>query len=94
MRPVLPVPWRNENELKAAIHSDMRNGPPFTRLLGQLLFDEALVRKNFDAFLAFRLSVEYLEHAYWRNTVLVEEAAKPGNRETLTKITSVPKNGR
>jgi len=75
MRPVLPVPWRNEDELRAAVKSDVRNGPPFTRLLSQLVFDQELVRKNFDDFHAFRLSVEYLEHAFWRNTVLVEEAA-------------------
>ncbi len=74
MRPVLPVPWRNENELRTAVKSHVRNGPPFTRLLSQLVFDQELVRKNFDDFLAFRLSVEYLEHVFWRNTVLVEEA--------------------
>ncbi|MCL5004997.1 MAG: family 20 glycosylhydrolase [Acidobacteria bacterium] len=77
MRPALPIPWRNEDELKAAIKSDMRDGPPFDRLLSQLVFDEALVRKNFDDFLAFRLCVEYLEQVYWRNMVLVEKASKP-----------------
>lgn len=77
MRPVLPIPWRNEDGLKAAIQSGMRNAPPFRRLLSQLVFSEALVRDNFDDFLTFRLSVEYLEHVFWRNTVLVQEAAKP-----------------
>ena len=77
MRPTLPVPWRTGDELKAVIKSGVRNGPPFTRLLSQLVFSEASVRKNLDDFLAFRLSVEYLEHLYWRNAVLVEEASKP-----------------
>lgn len=77
MRPVLPVPWRNEAELKAAVQSGMLNAPPFRRLLSQLVFSEAQVRDHFDDFLTFRLSVEYLEHIFWRNTVLVQEAAKP-----------------
>ncbi len=77
MRPVLPVPWRNEAELKAAVQSGMLNAPPFRRLLSQLVFSEAQVRDHFDDFLTFRLSVEYLEHIFWRITVLVEEAAKP-----------------
>ncbi|MEJ2009809.1 MAG: family 20 glycosylhydrolase [Acidobacteriota bacterium] len=76
MRPVLPVPWRNEAELKAAVQSGMLNAPPFRRLLSQLVFSEAQVRDNFDDFLTFRLSIEYLEHIFWRNTVLVQEAAK------------------
>jgi Glycosyl hydrolase family 20, catalytic domain len=77
MRPVLPVPWRNDEELKAAAQSGMLNAPPFRRLLSQLVFSEAEVRNNFDDFLTFRLSVEYLEHIFWRNTVLAQETAKP-----------------
>jgi hypothetical protein len=78
MRPVLPVPWRSDEELKAAVKSGMVNTPPFRRLLSQLVFSEAQVRDNFDDFLTFRLSVEYLEYVFWRISVLVEEAAKPG----------------
>jgi Glycosyl hydrolase family 20, catalytic domain len=78
MRPVLPVPWRSDDELKAAATSGMSNAPPFQRLLSQLVFSEAQVRDNFDDFLTFRLSVEYLEHVFWRISVLVEEAARPG----------------
>jgi len=77
MRPVLPVPWRSDDELKAAAGSGMLNAPPFRRLLSQLVFSEAQVRDHFDDFLTFKLSVEYLEHVFWRNTVLVEEAARP-----------------
>jgi hypothetical protein len=96
MRPALPVPWRNENELRAAIKSNMRNGPPFTRLLSQLIFDEELVRKNFDDFLAFRLSVEYLEHVFWRNTVLVEEASRPrqGGESAASLIQTIAERDR
>ena len=78
MRPVLPVPWRSDDELKAAVRSGMLNAPPFRRLLSQLVFSEAQVRDHFDDFLTFRLSVEYMEHVFWRITALVEEAAKPG----------------
>ena len=77
MRPVLPVPWRSDDELKAAATSGTLNAPPFRRLLSQLVFSEAQVRDNLDDFLTFRLSVEYMEHVFWRITVLAEEAAKP-----------------
>ncbi len=77
MRPVLPVPWRNQQELRTAIQSGRLNAPPFRRLLSQLVFSEAQVRDNFDAFLAFRLSVEYLDHIFWRINALVEEELKP-----------------
>jgi Glycosyl hydrolase family 20, catalytic domain len=76
MRPVLPVPWRSDDELKAAANSGTLNAPPFRRLLSQLVFSEAQVRDNLDDFLTFRLSVEYMEHVFWRITVLAEEAAK------------------
>jgi hypothetical protein len=76
MRPVLPVPWRSDDELKQAANSGTLNAPPFRRLLSQLVFSEAEVRDNLDDFLTFRLSVEYMEHVFWRITVLAEEAAK------------------
>ena len=76
MSPVLPVPWRSEDELKAAVQSGMLNAPPFRRLLSQLVFSEAQVRDNFDDFVTFRLSVEYLAHVFWRITALVQEATK------------------
>ncbi len=77
MQPVLPIPWSSDDALKAAAQSGMLNAPPFRRLLSQLVFSEAQVRNNLDDFLTFRLSVEYLEHIFWRITVLTEEAAKP-----------------
>ncbi|MGH7969889.1 MAG: hypothetical protein ACREIC_14290, partial [Limisphaerales bacterium] len=76
MRPVLPVPWRSDDELKQAANSGTLNAPPFRRLLSQLVFSEAQVRDNLDDFLTFRLSVEYMEHVFWRITALAEEAAK------------------
>ncbi len=77
MQPFLPVPWSSDDDLKAAGRSRMVNAPPFRRLLSQLVFSEAQVRDNLDDFLAFRLAVEYLEHVFWRITVLVQEAARP-----------------
>jgi len=77
MQPTLPVPWSSDSDLKAAVHSGMVNAPPFRRLLSQLVFSEAQVRDHLDDFLTFRLSVEYLEHIFWRITALAEEAAKP-----------------
>lgn len=77
MRPVLPIPWRSDDELKAAANSGTLNAPPFRRLLSQMVFSEAQVRDNLDDFLTFRLSVEYMEHVFWRITVLADEAAKP-----------------
>ena len=90
MRPVLPVPWRSEDELKAAVQSGMLNAPPFRRLLSQLVFSEAQVRDNLDDFLTFRLSVEYLEHVFWRITVLAEEAGKPTGRPSQQRPSSEP----
>lgn len=87
MRPVLPVPWRTEAELKAAAQSGMLNPPPFRRLLSQLVFSEAQIRTHLDDFLTFRLSVEYLDYIFWRNQVLVEEAAKPQrSTESATEL--------
>jgi hypothetical protein len=77
MGPVLPVPWRSEHELAVAVQSGGRESPPFQELLSRLAFSEPLVRDHFDDFVAFRLSVEYLEHVFWRITVLAEEAANP-----------------
>lgn len=77
MQPTLPLPWASESDLKAAVQSGMVNAPPFRRLLSQLVFSEAQVRDHLDDFITFRLSVEYLEHVFWRITVLAEEAAKP-----------------
>lgn len=89
MRPVLPIPWKSDDELKAAATSGMLNAPPFRRLLSQLVFSEAQVRDNFDDFLTFRLSVEYMEHVFWRVSVLVEEAARanrtPESSAALTR---------
>ncbi len=77
MQPVLPMPWSSDDALSAAVQSGMLNAPPFRRLLSQLVFSEAQVRNNLDDFLTFRLSVDYLEHIFWRITVLAEESAKP-----------------
>jgi hypothetical protein len=77
MGPLLPVPWRSEDELAAAARSGRRDAPPFKELRSRLVFGEALVRDHFDEFAAFRLSVAYLEHVFWRITAVVEEAADP-----------------
>lgn len=74
MRPTLPVPWSTEQDLVVVLKAGLVEAPPFTRLRSQLVFCEPLVRRNLSDFNAFRLSVEYLEHLFWRNTALVQEA--------------------
>ena len=49
--------------------------PAFTRILSQLTFLDPLVRRNHADFRSFRLSTQYLEELFWRNTVLVQEAS-------------------
>jgi Glycosyl hydrolase family 20, catalytic domain len=73
MRPVLPVPWKSDEDLKSVIASEPGEVPPFTRLLSHLVYCKSWVRNNFDDFLAFELSAEYVEHLFWRQRVIGEE---------------------
>lgn len=79
----LPIPWSDDEQLVAA----MRGGPPrpnpFTRLRSLLVQLEPLVLKNLSDFQAFELCVEYLEKMFWREAIVIEQAArKPLQRAT------------
>lgn len=73
--PKLPTPWHNKEGLLAVLNGGSTYSPAFTRILSQLNFVEPLVRRNHADFRSFRLSVQYLEELFWRNTVLVQEAS-------------------
>ncbi len=88
-QPILPVPWRNQEELKAAAQAGVGEAPPFSRLSGQIVVAENSVRRNLDDFLSFRISVEYLEHVFWRNRVVAEEAQKPSERRAAARLIQI-----
>lgn len=85
MGPRLPVPWRSDQELAEALQTGVMNPPPFRRILAQLAACEPGVRRNLDDFRAFRLSLAYLDHLFWRTAVL-RRAARPldASPETLS----------
>jgi hypothetical protein len=79
---LLPVPWSDDGHLAALLaeRTTLRN--PFTRLRSLLVLLEPSVLKNLSDFQAFKLCVEYLEGMFWRNAVVIEQAAgKPIKRE-------------
>jgi hypothetical protein len=86
MGPPLPVPWSNAEELAAVLRAGLRDAPPFTRLLSQLGLVEPSVRRNPADFRAFRLSLEYLQQLYWRNTSVVEQAQQPADHEAAAAL--------
>jgi Glycosyl hydrolase family 20, catalytic domain len=79
---VLPVPWSDDEQLAALLKNKSPRPNPFTRIRSQLVQLEPLVVKNFSDFQAFELCVEYLEKMFWREAVVIEQAAsKPLQRE-------------
>jgi hypothetical protein len=79
---VLPVPWSDDEQLAAVLKDKSPRPNPFTRIRSQLVQLEPLVVRNFSDFQAFELCVEYLEKMFWREAVVVEQAAsKPLQRE-------------
>jgi hypothetical protein len=82
MGPVLPVPWSNDRQLAAVLTNQSPRSNPFTRLRSLLVQVEPLVMKNLSDFQAFQLCAEYLERMLWRESIVVEQAAKPPDRET------------
>jgi len=86
MGPRLPVPWRSGPELAEALHTGVRNPPPFRRILAQLAACEPGVRRNVEDFRAFRLSLEYLDHLFWRTAALRRALRPPdAGQETLAE---------
>ena len=72
----LHVPWSNDEELEEVLKDRSPRSYPFTRLRSLLVQLESQVLKNLADFQAVALSVVYLEHLYWRETIVVEHIAK------------------
>jgi len=72
--PRLPVPWATEEALRAAAARPATIGPAYGTLRGQLLECGRRVRRNLADFRALELSVEYLEHLFWRDRLVAEAA--------------------
>ncbi len=78
----LPVPWSSDAQLAAVLASGAPAQNPFTRMASRLVLLEPAVLANLSDFQAFALSIQYLERLYWRQIVVVEQAAqRPLNRE-------------
>jgi len=78
----LRVPWSNDEQLAAALQSQSPRNP-FTRLGKVLVQLEPQVLKNLADFRSFALCVEALQRLFWREAVIVEQAAKESQeRET------------
>ncbi len=82
MGQVLPIPWSDDAQLAALLKNGSPRPNPFTRLRSLLVLLEPSVLKNLSDFQAFALCAEYLERAYWRETVVIEHARQPSSRET------------
>ena len=79
---LLPVPWSNDEQLAAVLKDPSPRPNPFTRIRSLLVQLEPLVVKNYADFQAFELCVQYLERMFWREAVVIEQAAqKPLKRE-------------
>jgi Glycosyl hydrolase family 20, catalytic domain len=71
----LPVPFSDEESLAVLLKNRPSGSTAFTRLRSLLVLLEPSVLKNLSDFRAFSLSVEYLEAAFWRESVMFERAA-------------------
>ncbi len=79
----LEVPWSSDKQLTTALRIGPPGQNPFTRLRSLLFLLEPQVLKNLADFQAFALCVEALERMFWRNAIVIEQAArKPLERET------------
>jgi len=80
---LLPVPWSNDEQLAALLKDAFPRPNPFTRIRSLLVQLEPLMMKNYADFQGFGLCVQYLERIFWREAVVIEQAAqKPLKRET------------
>ncbi len=83
----LRAPWSSDAQLAAVLQIASPIQNPFTRLrslLGQL---EPAVHKNLSDFQAFALSVEALQRLFWRESVVIDEAAKkPLDRKSTDQL--------
>lgn len=82
----LKVPWRNDEQLAAAIRIRSSGSNPFTRLRGVLVRLEPTVLKNLADFQSFALCVEALQRMFRREAVVIEEVAKPMLKRETTDL--------
>jgi hypothetical protein len=66
----LLVPWANAEELQQAIAAAPLPRKPFAGLLDTLDLLQPAIRRNHADFAAFRLTVAYLAHLYWRQAAV------------------------
>lgn len=79
----LPVPWSSDDEFLTSLKDRSPRPNPFTRLRSLLVLVEPSMLANLSDFQAFSLSVDYLEGLFWRESVIVEQAGKPMDRNTV-----------
>jgi hypothetical protein len=83
----LRVPWSSDEQLAATLRIGAPRQNPFTRLRSLLIELEPKVLKNLADFQAFALCVEALEKLFWREAVVVEQAASlPLQPETTSLL--------
>ena len=83
----LPIPWSTDEQLTAALQVGTPGPNPFARLSSLLILLEPSVLANLAHFQAFSLCVRYLEGLFWRESVVVEQAAqRPLDRARATLL--------
>lgn len=83
----LHVPWSSDEQLSAVLKDRSLRSNRFTELGRLLTRLEAQVLKNPADFQALELSIAYLEQLYWRETIVVEHAARnPLTREDADQV--------
>jgi beta-galactosidase GanA len=70
----LVVPWADLAALHAAVTAKEQLEPPLADLRARLEQVAPLIRRNQADFAALCLTVEYLEHVYWRHRIVAAEA--------------------
>ena len=83
----LITPWSNDEQLAALLRNRSSYPNPFTRLRGLLVQLEPMVLRNLSDFQSLALCIEYLEKLFWRESVVIEQAAKkPVEKETTALL--------
>ncbi len=72
----LPIPWSNDEQLTSVLKGRSPRQNPFTKVRSLLVLLEPSVLKNLSDFQSFQLCVDYLEHVFWREAIVVEHIAK------------------
>jgi hypothetical protein len=78
---VLPLPWSDDEQLAELLKQGNVRPNPFARLRSVLVLVEPSVMKNYSDFKAFALCAEYLERLFWRESVMIDAAKHPLQRE-------------